>query len=157
MIEIYDSNLTKEDIKNNTQSVACRGLVMQEDKVLVVHLTVTDIYGLPGGRLDTDELLESCLKREVEEETGYLVSPNKKTITIKEHFEGETFITHYYNCDIVSKDGKQSLTNLEQELGLKAFWMPLSALVDELSHNPTKYKFGPNIHQREFLGLMYSL
>ncbi len=46
------------------------GVIMNDDKVLVVNTKSTGKYSLPGGGVEIDEVIEEGLKREVQEEVG---------------------------------------------------------------------------------------
>lgn len=49
--------------------VACRAIIIHEEKLMVVKLKPTDnYYCLPGGSLERRETLQQCFEREMEEE-----------------------------------------------------------------------------------------
>jgi len=53
--------------------VACVGVVIEDDKVLLVREgknVAEGTWALPGGSLEENEKLEECVDREIEEETG---------------------------------------------------------------------------------------
>ncbi len=156
-IDIYDNGLTVDDVLDVPHRTACRGIVMKDGLFLIVHNTLYDIYTFPGGGLEPGETKEECVIRELLEETGIEVTVTKETVKINEFFTDSKWSNYYFLCDYV-KDTKQiSLTIEEQELGLKHVWLSSDVLLDILSNNMTKHEYGPNIHNREFLGLINSL
>ena len=50
--------------------IACRGLILCEDKLLLVHKEKVDQWLIPGGGLEEGETPEQCCIREMAEETG---------------------------------------------------------------------------------------
>ncbi|MEC9484249.1 MAG: NUDIX hydrolase [Candidatus Izemoplasma sp.] len=156
-IEIFESNVTKEDTKDLPHRVACRGIIEKEGKYLVVVLEKYDITTFPGGGIEGEESLEACVIREVMEETGILCAPQKETIRIKEYFENSVWTNIYFLCDYINEESKPKLTQEERDLELTTKWVTKEWLLDNFEHNMTKHKFGPQIHNREFLGLIHSL
>lgn len=157
MIEIYDSNLTKENINTSQVRTACRGIVLKDGKYLVVRLSKWDITTFPGGGVEEGESFEDCVIREILEETGIEVTVEKHTISIKEYFIDSTWENHYFICRYVKDTNINKLTDEEQELGLVVEWKTLDTLLDIFENNPTKHEHGGNIHNREFMGLIHSL
>ena len=52
--------------------VSQKALLLRDDKMLIVKLaSQTDIWDLPGGRLNKGEYSESAFKREISEELGF--------------------------------------------------------------------------------------
>ena len=49
---------------------AVYGLIMHEEKVLLMNTILTGRYSLPGGGIELGEQIEETLRREVQEETG---------------------------------------------------------------------------------------
>jgi|SRR6185503_9548619 len=63
-----DSRLN--DIDDCLYRVAIRVLIVQKDKVLLVKEVSDGWWALPGGGIDHGEMVETSLRREVEEELG---------------------------------------------------------------------------------------
>ena len=66
------------------QRVACKALIIYDDKILILREAPTYKEGtnigkfqLPGGRIEVGEPFLSGLKREISEETGLIVSVGK--------------------------------------------------------------------------------
>ena len=49
---------------------AGRGVVIENNKILLTYETNTGVYMTPGGGLEEDETLEECCVRELREEAG---------------------------------------------------------------------------------------
>ena len=156
-IEVFDNGLVKEDCVGLPHHNACRGILLKDGKYLVTRLITTDIYMFPGGGLEPDETIEECVVREVIEETGIKVKVLSKTAEITEYFEDSIWTNHYHIVEFVEDLGAPSLTDEEIELGLVTVWLTLEELLDILENNMSLHSHGPNIHNREFLGLMNSI
>lgn len=95
-----------------------RALIKKKNKYLVVKRSAKSLFPgtweLPGGKLDSFELLNESLKREVFEETGFLVDIKKPALQISSRiateitYEGTTFIVVINEASI--KSGKIRLS-----------------------------------------------
>ena len=101
---------------------ACRGLVLQNGKLLLSHELNSGWYLIPGGGVEGEESIRDCCIREVREETGYIVEPKEHFLTLKEYYGDWCYISHYFRCDVVGQ-GSANLTELEQERGLIPEWV----------------------------------
>lgn len=108
--------------------VACRGIVVQEDRILLTYETNTDQWFTPGGGLEATETEADCCRRELAEETGYLVQVGQLYATIHEYYEDWLFVTHYFVCQITGET-ERFLTAREREVGLEPRWLPLEEAV----------------------------
>lgn len=52
--------------------VRCRGIIVYEDKMLLVRGVNGKKYALPGGHLEFGESVADCIKREIVEELGVM-------------------------------------------------------------------------------------
>jgi len=157
IIDIYDNGLIKEDVKDIPQSIACRGVIEKDGKYLVVNLAKYDITTFPGGGLEENETWEECCEREVLEETGIKCVVIEKTIEVNEYFEDTAWKNVYFKCKFIEDTGKANYTEEEISLKMQTEWRSLAELLDTFENNMTLHEFGPNIHNREFLGLIHSV
>lgn len=156
-IDIFDNGIELEDVKDVPHRTACRGIVFKDGKYLVTRLSKHDIYMFPGGGIEENETEFDTCKREVLEETGIEVTVLKETVRINEYFIDSKWTNVYFICEFVKDLGAPSLTDEEIELGLETVWLTQSELLEILENNMSKHSHGPNIHNREFLGLINSI
>ena len=156
-IEVFADNITKKDSDLTNHRTACRGIVKKGDLYLMVHVKKMDLFTFPGGGLEENETLEECVTREVLEETGVNVKAIEKKITINEYFIESCWTTHYFICDYINSDSDVSLTEEEILLDLDVVWKTMDEIMDIFENHETAHEFGPNIHNREFLGFINSL
>lgn len=153
-IEIFGDNRFAEYTKSR---VACRGIVLSGEKILLTYEVNTDQYFIPGGGVEDAESLEECCRRELAEETGYLVKPLSKYLTIHEYYEEWFFVSHYFICEIVGETA-QKLTEREAEAGLKPRWIPLTEAIEIFSGHQeyaAEDEMKRGAYLREFEALSY--
>lgn len=131
-IDIYGANRHKVCTKIR---VGCRGIVIKDSRMLISHERNTDYYLIPGGGLENNETPEECCSREVLEETGYMVKPACRFLTINEYYEEYKYVSHYFICEIIG-EAEQNLTDLERERGLIPEWVNPNKMLELFSrHN----------------------
>lgn len=155
-IEIFDNGLTKEDVIDVPHRTACRGILKKNGLYLVVRTKENDIHMFPGGGVEPGETEREACIREVLEETGIYITIQRETVRITEYFLDSIWTNVYFLCDYEAQ-GERNLTDEEIDLGLESIWMTLEDLLDTLTNNMTLHPHGPNIHNREFLGLINSI
>ena len=128
-IEILGEN--RFEVQTKTR-VACRGIVLSDEKILLTYERNTDQYFIPGGGLEGEESLAECCARELAEETGYVVRTGQQFLTIHEYYEEWFFVSHYFICEVCGET-KRELTEREQEAGLEPKRVPLSEAVEIFS------------------------
>jgi 8-oxo-dGTP pyrophosphatase MutT (NUDIX family) len=156
-IELFDMGISIEETKGLPHRTACRGIVKKDGKLLVVNQKKYDITTFPGGGLEDHETIEECCVREVLEETGIKVNVLEEKIRVKEYFLDSIWTNIYFLCEFVEDTGETNFVQEEIDTGLHSLWVTQDELMDTLENNMTLHEFGPNIHNREFLGLIHSL
>lgn len=107
------------------ECTGCRGFLFRDGKIALVHEVNTGFYQIPGGALEKGETLKQCCKREMLEETGYVVKVSEKpSIQIDEYYGEWKFTSYYFLCDINKYDGMK-LTEEEKQKGAKLEWLDL--------------------------------
>lgn len=86
------------------------------------------MFGLPGGRVELNESLEECGKRELVEETSLKGNNLQYVGVIRELQQGYNFIHFVFSCD--EYDG--SPTNVEPEKCEGWKWYPLDNLPENI-------------------------
>lgn len=156
-LEIFDSGLEKEDVAGLPHRLACRGIIQKDGKYLIVRTKKYDIHMFPGGGIEDNESEREACIREVLEETGVRVDVVEETVRITEYFSDSIWTNVYFICDYIEQSKEPNLTDEEVELGLETIWLTLEELMDTLENNMTTHPHGPNVHNREFLGLINSI
>ncbi|MCM3737571.1 NUDIX domain-containing protein [Bacillus cytotoxicus] len=131
--EIIDEN----NIKINYRE-AVRAIIMQDNKILLVHSNLGD-YIFPGGGVEKNETHAEGLIREVAEETGYLncVIKNKMGVVVEryidEYDENAIFqmTSHYYFCELNGEKTAQKLEGYELEQGYTPQWVKLGDAINQ--------------------------
>ena len=130
-IEIYGANRFDAFTKTRGGS---RAVIVRDGWILLSHETVSGWWLVPGGGMENDETPEECCVREVEEETGCLVQPQERLLTLYEYYEEYRYISHYFICTVTGQ-GKMNLTDAEKKRGLEPQWIPLRDAIDLFSHH----------------------
>ena len=104
--------------------VCCRGIIVKDGKILISREMKTGFRVIPGGGIDPDERPEACCIREVEEETGYIVTVLEPCVAIYEYWDEAVIIQQYFICRLDGV-GKQNRTESEERNDLQPEWMDL--------------------------------
>ena len=135
---------------------ACRGIVVNDGKVLLGYEVKYNKYIIPGGGLEEGETYEQCCERELLEETGMQVRPKEEYLEIEELFEDWQHINHYFVCELIKDTGNINLTAGEKEAGCTFKWLPMEDALDifgryEDYHKTNIADYG--LYRREYTAL----
>lgn len=112
-------------------SNSIKAIIIDGTKLLTVQMRSAEgkeYYTLPGGKQRADELMLDALKREVKEETGYVVEP-QSLLFIREGFNDESHrIEFMFICKILEKAPDSELAYDVNQIGTK--WLS----VDNIRH-----------------------
>ncbi|WP_139902044.1 NUDIX hydrolase [Clostridium thermarum] len=153
--EIGLKEFNPENMKINHRE-AVRAVIIRDNKLLMVHSNKGD-YKFPGGGINSGESYEEALKREVREETGYIINNIKARIgtiisrNIDEYEENAVFemISNYYLCEVSEGQTHQQLDDYEANLEFCPKWMTLGEVIhlneeilkqDNIDKNPWVYR-----------------
>ncbi len=129
--------------------VASRGLLIENDRILLSYEANTDVYMSPGGGMENGESLEECCIREFKEETGYIVDPIEHFIVINEYCFETMYVSNYFICKRTG-ESPQSLTDIEIEHGLKPVWIKIDKALELFSKYPEKREDIASLYLREY-------
>lgn len=120
--------------------VGVGAVIVHEGRVVLIKRGKPPLYGrwvVPGGTVELGETLEEAIVREVEEETGLVVTP-REVLTVFDRIErdGERVAYHFvivdYLCDYVSGRPRAASDALDVALAapadLGAYDLPAKAL-----------------------------
>ncbi len=128
-VEILGANRFETYTKTREGS---RAIIIQDGKILLSHELNSGWWLIPGGGLEEGETPETCVIREVEEETGVLVRPVRQFLVMHEYYEEYRYTSYYFVCEVTGK-GQMKLTDAEKRRGVQPEWVPLQEAIDLFS------------------------
>lgn len=119
---------------------AARGIVLREDKILLLFTERYNDFSLPGGGIDKGEDITVALVRELEEETGAC------DVQVKEHYgfieeyrphwkpdyDLMHMTSHFFVCDVAPDLAEVRMESYEIANGMKPVWI---SVAEAMSHN----------------------
>lgn len=133
----------------------CRGIVISDGKILLSYERKVDQYLIPGGGIEEGESLSDCCIRELMEETGIIVNPRERYLTLDEYYHEYYFLSHYFVCDVIGECERQ-LTKTERENGLEPVWVDFDKALNifaEYESYKTTNEIRYGAYYREWLAL----
>lgn len=121
IIEQYSSTY-EEPYKE--KRVSCRGVTVEDGKILLSHERNTGFYMSPGGSLEEGETLEECCIREFMEETGYEIRIVKPFLTVNEYCYDKLYVSNYFLCEVTGT-GERALTETEKFKDMAPAWVDI--------------------------------
>lgn len=134
--EILGIQAIKDPKVKITTRLAVRAIVIKDNKLLMVHTNKGD-YKFPGGGIKKLETHEEALRREVTEETGYIVNQMKEEVGRIMQRNPNQFdmngifqmTSYYYLCDVKKHITRQHLDKYEKEQGFLPVWIELDEVL----------------------------
>ena len=128
----------KVDYISTTKRVAVRGIIIEEDKILLAYLRKSKEYKFPGGGVEPGETLEDALYREVLEEVGHKIINigdclgyvDQKYTDIHDKEKCFYLRSYYYNCEIDNKFYGTNPSSSEKKLGLISKWVNIEDAIN---------------------------
>jgi 8-oxo-dGTP diphosphatase len=121
--------------------VVTAAIIRQEGKILITERPKgTHLEGLwefPGGKKEADESLEGCIIREIREELGIQITPNKLLLTVTHEYASKIVELHTFLCTLVNGipaplEGQKMRWVDPDELSLYNFPPPDQKIIDIL-------------------------
>ncbi len=80
-------------------------VIRQGDKILITRRPEgTHLEGLwefPGGKKEPEETLEQCIEREIKEELGVEIRPEKFLLTVNHEYSSKIVDLHIFECSLI--------------------------------------------------------
>lgn len=117
--------------------IAARGIILNDDKILLMYTKYYDDYSLPGGGVDSEEALIEGLKREISEETGAraieVISEygyiDEYRPYYKDDYDLMHMISYLYVCELKGELEEAQLEDYEIANGMKAKWVDINKAI----------------------------
>ncbi|KAI1290976.1 NUDIX hydrolase domain-like protein [Xylaria venustula] len=136
-----------------TDRYAVRAVALNsKGEVALIYAKKGNYYKLPGGGIEADEDHAEAAAREVQEETGAVVSIRKNDgcIANTEEFRNDLHqISYAYIADVVNAVGQPELTEEELADGLIHEWVPVRQALDKMSGVEPTSVLGQFIKERD--------
>ncbi|RII35611.1 NUDIX domain-containing protein [Clostridium chromiireducens] len=144
--KLFEIDKVSDSIGSVNFREAVRGIIIRDNKILMVHSKNKD-YKFPGGGMKKEEKHEEALKREVEEETGYICNRINGQIGIVTERSRDKYvndrifkmISYYYFAEVSNVRKSQKLDPYEAKLGFKPEWVEI---VDAINNNEKIIELG---------------
>jgi 8-oxo-dGTP diphosphatase len=123
-----------------------------EGQIALVYASKDSYYKLPGGGVELDEDHMEAAAREVQEETGAVVTMRKDDgcIATTEEFRNDLHqISYVYVADVVDASGNPELTTEEMVDGLAHEWVPAGEALKKMSRVQPRSELGRFIKERD--------
>lgn len=135
--KLFEIDNVSDSIGNINFREAVRGLIIKDNKILMIHSKNKD-YKFPGGGVKKNEGHIEALKREIEEETGYICSKVINQIGIvtersKDKYVNDRvfkMISYYYIAEVLNIRKSQKLDPYEAKLKFKPEWVTIEDAIN---------------------------
>ncbi|RYE51529.1 MAG: (deoxy)nucleoside triphosphate pyrophosphohydrolase [Sphingobacteriales bacterium] len=93
---------------NSKEVLVGAAIIVYESKILIAkrapHKTLAGFWEFPGGKVEKDETVAECLKREILEELGINIEVGNFFMQNNHQYETITIELHTYLCKLISFD-----------------------------------------------------
>ena len=137
------------------ERTACRGVIIEDGRVLLSYAVRDDLWMIPGGGLEAGEDEGTCCVRELAEETGRVVLPSACALELQEYYEDCKYVSRYFFGAVVGRC-QSKLTEAEQRMGLEPRWLPVEEALQIFSRHDDYAATDEErrgIYQREYTAL----
>ncbi|MFD0770219.1 NUDIX hydrolase [Bacillus sp. CGMCC 1.60114] len=151
------SEIDENKVKINYRE-AVRAIIIQDNKILLVHSNIGD-YKFPGGGVEKNESHAEGLMREVAEETGYhnCEIRNKMGVVIERYIDEYDknaifqMTSHYYFCEVNGEKTAQKLDDYEFEQEFTPRWVRLGDAINQNQKIVNQCEQNRWIHRENFV------
>lgn len=118
--------------------IAAKAIVFSDDKLLMIETSDGDLK-LPGGGAKNNESLAETLKREVTEETGFIIKEIISQLGRVNEFKADQYekdaffemISHYFLCQLSQETTETNMDEYEKNLNMKPIWISLDDAIKQ--------------------------
>lgn len=149
IIEIKDTDFNPDYVSPAESEYktrkAARGVLINDGKIALLHVTKLNYHKLPGGGFENDETAVEAFKREMLEETGCdctIDDENGAGVTLEWRGEWKLFqISYIFSAHVLGVPKKINLTDEEIANGFELIWVPFENIDEVLKQDsPTDYE-----------------
>lgn len=135
--KLFEIDKVNDSIGNINFREAVRGIIIKDSKILMIHSKNND-YKFPGGGIKKNEGYIEALKREIEEETGYVCSKINNQVGIVTERSKDKYvnnrifkmISYYYIAEVLNIRKNQKLDPYEAKLKFKPEWVSIEDAIN---------------------------
>ena len=117
---------------------AVRGIIFDQDELLMIYSKKNGDYKFPGGGVKQDENSQTALIREVQEESGACIEEISADfgkvieydLPIEADYDLFMMTSSYYICKVGNQFVNQQLDHYEEDLGFISCWVDLEKALD---------------------------
>lgn len=113
---------------------ASRAIICKDGNIMLSHETKIGQWMIPGGGMEANEPPAECCMREVAEETGLIVKPEKCFLIMNEYYEDWKFVSYYFACDVTGITERKP-TEREIQVGAIPEWVNSNNAIEIFSHH----------------------
>ncbi len=118
------------------------GILRRDGRVLITRRPegrhLAGLWEFPGGKKENGETLEQCLVREIREELGMDVRPDKPILRVDHEYDEKRVTLHFYSCTPLTGEEPRGLEGQEtrwvrpEDLSLFRFPPPDNRMIRHL-------------------------
>jgi len=139
----FDSSYQMSDPDAFKIRRACRGILINENKIALLNVTKHNYHKLPGGGIEKGEPLEEAFKRELLEEVGAdceIIDQGGIVVEWRDKFK-LLQISYVFLAKVIGEVKQNNLDQDEIDDGFELKWVPVEKLNEILENDsPTNYE-----------------
>ncbi|HBP88557.1 MAG: 8-oxo-dGTP diphosphatase MutT [Nitrospira sp.] len=97
--------MKNRDLQKSSPIVVAAAIIWQKDTILLSRRKQESHQGglweFPGGKKESGETLEDCLRRELQEELGVEISKPRAFHTLRHQYPDQEVKLYFYTCSII--------------------------------------------------------